>query len=173
MTPLCIVVMGVCGSGKSSVAEAIANAFNYRLIDGDDLHPRANIDKMKNGIPLNDSDREPWLKIVSDVIYSFKQRSLGSVIVCSALKKSYRDILRHDNDNVVFIHLYAPFDTILQRVINRKGHYMKESMVKSQFDTLEYPKDDEKDVFTIDVTPSLDTVNMMAIKTIEELYNAK
>ena len=169
MTPLCIVVMGVCGSGKSSVAEALATAFNYRLIDGDDLHPRSNIDKMKEGIPLTDTDREPWLRIISDVIYSFKQRTMGSVIVCSALKKSYRDILRNGNDNVVFIHLYAPYETILERVLNRKGHYMKEGMVKSQFDTLQMPDESESDVYTLDVTPPLAEICEKAISKIREI----
>ena len=89
-----IVVMGVCGTGKTTVGIALAEKMNVRFIDGDDLHPRANVMKMGSGIPLNDEDRQPWLERIGDVFYSMSRRSACCVIVCSALKRKYRDIIR-------------------------------------------------------------------------------
>ena len=169
MTKKCVIVMGVCGSGKTSVGLALASHFNCRFVDGDDLHPRVNIEKMASGQPLNDEDREPWLTRINDVVYSLKMRSAAGVIVCSALKKKYRDHIRQGNDNVCFLHLYGSFDTIIERMHKRSGHYMKEDMVKSQFDTLQFPGDDEKDVINVDITPSLDEVIATSIKAVEEL----
>lgn len=166
----CIVVMGVCGSGKSTVGEALAEHFKCRFIDGDDLHPRANIMKMASGHPLNDEDREPWLIRIGDVIFSLKRRSEGGVIVCSALKKKYRDIIRKDNEkDVAFVHMCGSYDLILNRMKKRAGHYMKEDMVKSQFDTLEMPGADEKDVINVDIDCSMDEMIARAIKAAEEL----
>ena len=165
----CVIVMGVCGSGKTSVGLALANHFKCRFIDGDDLHPRANVEKMAAGHPLNDEDREPWLTRLNDVIFSLKNRSAGGVIVCSALKKKYRDQLRRGNDNVVFVHLYGSYDTIVERMRKRSGHYMKEEMVKSQFDALEFPKEDEGDVRSIEITPPLNVVIENSIEAVKEL----
>ncbi len=165
----CVIVMGVCGSGKTSVGLALTDHFKCRFVDGDDLHPRANIDKMASGHPLNDEDRKPWLIRINDVVYSLKKRSAGGVIVCSALRKCYRDIIREGNDNVCFLHLYGSYDTILERMRKRAGHYMKEDMVRSQFDTLEFPGADEPDVLNIDITPPLDQVIAQSIKAVEEL----
>ena len=172
MTKKCVIVMGVCGSGKTSVGLALADHFKCRFIDGDDLHPRANIDKMASGHPLNDEDREPWLTRINDVVYSLKNRSAGGVIVCSALKKKYRDIIRR-NDNVCFVHLHGTYETILERMRKRSGHYMKEDMVKSQFDTLQFPGEDETDVKNIDITPPLDEVIAKSIEAVKELDDAK
>ena len=116
------VVMGVCGSGKTSVGKALAQHFAATFIDGDDLHPRANILKMASGHPLNDEDRAPWLERIGDVFFSLQRRSLSGVIVCSALKKSYRDIIRKDNEGLVFVHLVGSMDTILERMAARQGH---------------------------------------------------
>lgn len=169
MASKCIVVMGVCGSGKTSVGLAIASHFNCRFIDGDDLHPRANVEKMGSGHPLNDEDRAPWLTRINDVAFSLKNRSASGIIVCSALKKIYRDQIRDGNDNVAFIHLYGSYELILERMRARSGHYMKEGMVRSQFDTLEFPGEDEPDVINIDVTPPLDEVIAASIRAAEEL----
>ncbi|HIV15382.1 MAG TPA: gluconokinase [Candidatus Avisuccinivibrio pullicola] len=161
-----IVIMGVCGSGKTSVGLAIAEKLGCRFLDGDDLHPRANIIKMGEGHPLNDEDRQPWLERISDVFFSLSRRSENAVIVCSALKKKYRDVLRNGND-LIFVHLVGDYDTILNRMKKRQGHYMKENMVKSQFDTLEMPGADEKDVIAIDITPPLDVVIARAVSAVE------
>ena len=100
-----IVVMGVCGTGKTTVGIALAEKMNVRFIDGDDLHPRANVMKMGSGIPLNDEDRQPWLERIGDVFYSMSRRSACCVIVCSALKRKYRDIIRQGDPNLIFVHL--------------------------------------------------------------------
>ncbi len=161
-----IVVMGVCGSGKTSVGMAIAQKLGCRFLDGDDLHPRANIIKMSEGHPLNDEDRYPWLVRISDVFFSLSRRSENAVIVCSALKKKYRDIIRDGND-VLFVHLVGSYDLILERMKKRQGHYMKESMVQSQFDTLEMPTADETDVISIDITPPLEEVIAKTLAEVE------
>lgn len=162
------VVMGVCGSGKSTVGRAIAERFHATFIDGDDLHPRANIIKMKDGIPLTDGDRAPWLERVSDVFFSLSNRHASGVVVCSALKKQYRDIIRQGNPGLVFVHLYASKELILKRMAARKGHYMKSDMVDSQFATLEFPDPQkEKDVINIDVAAPVGEVIDSAIRAIE------
>ncbi|MBZ7985102.1 gluconokinase [Campylobacter sp. Cr9] len=137
-----IVVMGVCGCGKSTVGAMLANNLGASFIDGDDLHPRANIEKMQSGTPLNDEDRKPWLERISDVFFSISRRERSCVIACSALKKKYRDEIRKSG-KIIFIHLYGDKDLIMQRMSKRSGHYMKENMIDSQFATLEFPKDEE------------------------------
>ena len=107
------------------------------------------------------------------MVYSLKNRSAGGVIVCSALKKKYRDIIRRGNDNVCFVHLHGTYETILERMRKRSGHYMKEDMVKSQFDTLQFPGEDETDVKNIDITPPLDEVIAKSIEAVKELDDAK
>lgn len=151
----CIVVMGVCGSGKSTVGEGVAAKLNAKFIDGDDLHPRANIIKMRSGQPLDDYDRAPWLERVRDVIFSLQNRSTDGVIVCSALKKKYRDIIRDGNSNIIFLHLQGSKELILQRMQKRAGHFMKTDMVDSQFEALELPDANEIDVVTVDIDCSI------------------
>ncbi|HAH70688.1 MAG TPA: gluconate kinase [Succinivibrionaceae bacterium] len=163
------VVMGTCGSGKTTVGKALAKHFNATFIDGDDLHPRHNVEKMRAGHPLNDEDRKPWLERVSDVFFSLANRSCSGVVVCSALKKKYRDIIRQGNEGLVFIHLYADKQVILDRMSKRQGHYMKTEMVDSQFEALEFPDPTvEKDVCNINVEPSIEIVIDEAIKALEE-----
>ncbi len=165
--------MGVCGSGKTSVGQAIAKAFGGSFIDGDDLHPRANILKMKNGIPLTDEDRQPWLVRVSDVFFSLENRSSSGVVVCSALRRKYRDIIRDGNPGLIFLHLYGSKELILERMAKRKGHYMKPEMVDSQFATLEFPGEDEKDVINVSIEGSLEDVTNRSIEALKEYLNAK
>lgn len=167
------VVMGVSGSGKTTVAESIAAHIKARFIDGDDLHPRANIVKMRSGHPLNDQDREPWLVRISDVFFSLANRSEGGVIVSSALKRKYRDIIREGNEGIVFVHLYGSKELILERMKKRKGHYMKEDMLNSQFADLEFPGEDETDVVNVDISGTIDEVIANAIAALEEKVNAK
>ena len=171
------VVMGVCGSGKTSVGKALAAKFDATFIDGDDLHPRANIMKMAAGTPLNDEDRAPWLERIGDVFFSLQRRTLSGVIVCSALKKQYRDIIRKDNEGLIFVHLQGSMDTImdtiLERMAARQGHYMKKEMVQSQFDTLEVPGADEPDVVNVSIEQPLDAVIAAAIAAVEQKLKAQ
>lgn len=145
------ILMGVSSTGKTSVGTEVAHRLGIKLIDGDDLHPRANIIKMGEGHPLNDEDRAPWLERIRDAAFSLEHKSEVGIIVCSALKKKYRDQIRDGNSNVKFLFLHGSYDVILERMRQRKGHYMKESMLKSQFETLEVPGADEPDVIPIDI----------------------
>lgn len=162
------VVMGVCGSGKTSVGVALAKAFDATFIDGDDLHPRSNIMTMASGTPLNDEDRAPWLERIGDVFFSISRRNMSGVVVCSALKKSYRDIIRKDNDGLIFLHLHGSMETILERMADRKGHFMKKEMVQSQFDTLQIPGADEDDVVSVSIEKSLEEVIQDSIAAVKQ-----
>ncbi|UAY78504.1 gluconokinase [Pasteurella canis] len=162
------ILMGVSSTGKTSVGTAVAQRLGIKLIDGDDLHPKANIIKMGQGQPLNDLDRAPWLERIRDAAFSLEQKSEVGIIICSALKKQYRDLIRDGND-VTFLFLHGPFDLVLERMKQRKGHYMKTSMLKSQFDTLEIPQTDEPDVIHISIDGTFDEVVERCVKALEPL----
>ncbi len=165
-----IILMGVSGSGKSTVGAAIAKAINAKFIDGDDLHPRANIQKMASGQPLNDDDRAPWLERLSDAAYSLTHKSETGVIVCSALKRRYRDALRKGNEGMIFLYLKGSEEVILQRLKARSGHFFSPDMLKSQFAALEEPGDDEPDVVRVNIDHQVDGVVKRCVTALE---NAK
>ncbi|MCP1439247.1 gluconokinase [Erwinia persicina] len=165
------VLMGVSGSGKSAVANAVAYHLKAAFLDGDFLHPRSNIQKMADGHPLNDDDRRPWLKAINDAAFAMQRTNQVSLIVCSSLKKSYRDILREGNDNLSFIYMKGDFDTIEGRLRARKGHFFKPQMLVTQFETLEEPGSDERDVLVVDINQTLDEVVATTIATIEGAIN--
>ncbi|TOO94677.1 gluconate kinase [Vibrio parahaemolyticus] len=152
-----VIVMGVCASGKSTIGEHLAKKLERKFIDGDDLHPRANIQKMASGQPLNDDDRKPWLERIRDAAYSLESKNEHGIIVCSALKKIYRDQIREGNDNVTFLFLDGDMELILNRMRMRKGHFMKENMVKSQFETLERP-DNEPQTLIVSIDGDISDV---------------
>lgn len=168
MSGKCIIVMGVSGTGKSCVGQALALALNAKFIDGDDLHPRANIQKMASGQPLNDSDRAPWLERLSDVAYSLQQKNEVGFLVCSALKKQYRDRLREGNQSIRFLWLTGDYDLVLSRMQQRAGHFMPESLLKSQFATLETPDAQEPDIIPIDISPDIAGVVEHCIAALEQ-----
>ncbi len=146
--------MGVSGCGKSSVASALAKQLGYQYIDGDDYHPQANIDKMRQGIPLNDADRQGWLETLNQLLLS---ASSGTALACSALKPKYRETLSHNVKNVHFVFLKGDFDTIWQRHQHRKHHFFKgKAMLEDQFQTLSEPSGDN--VITVDVRLSIDAI---------------
>jgi len=131
----CYVLMGVSGCGKTSVGQRLAQRGDVTFIDGDALHPPANIEKMANGIPLDDDDRAPWL---ADVGRALNLTEGPVVIGCSALKRMYRDWIRdHAAEPVAFVHLHAPKAVLAKRVSERAGHFMPPSLLDSQFATLE------------------------------------
>ncbi|MDU6411464.1 MAG: gluconokinase [Yersiniaceae bacterium] len=146
-----IILMGVSGSGKTTVGARVAGLIKAKFIDGDDLHPRANIDKMGSGTPLNDEDRAPWLVRLSDAAYSLAHKNENGIIVCSALKRRYRDALREGNDKMVFLYLKGSYEVILERMKARSGHFMPTDLLKTQFAALEEPGADEKDVLFVDI----------------------
>ena len=155
-----IILMGVSGSGKSAVGACVAQSLTIKFIDGDDLHPRANICKMANGRALDDEDRLPWLERISDAVFSLESKSDVGLIVCSALKRAYRDRIRAGNGPMLFVYLDGPFEVILERMSRRSGHFMKESMLRGQFEALERPCD-EPDVRIVDIRPPLEHVIAM------------
>jgi len=163
-----IVVMGVCGCGKSTIGEQISKVMGYKFIDGDDLHPKANIIKMSSGKALNDQDRAPWLERIRDAAFSLEQKNETGVIVCSALKKSYREQIRDGNQHVNFIYLDASIDLIMRRMTARKGHFMQTNMVNGQFATLE-PPTNEPQVASVDIDGTREQVIERAIKALTHL----
>lgn len=160
------ILMGVSGSGKSAVANAVAHEINAAMLDGDYLHPRTNINKMAGGHALNDDDRAPWLAALNDAIFAMQRTNEVALLVCSALKKRYRDRLRDGNGNLHFIYLQGSKDVIEERLKQRKGHFFKPQMLVSQFEALEEPGAEEADVHAIDINQPLDGVVADTIKLI-------
>ena len=136
---LVIVLMGVTGSGKSTVGKLLAGQLGWKFVEGDDFHSPKNIEKMRRGEPPNDADRRPWLEAIREVIRTTIDRSENAVIVCSALKESYRKLLQI-RGQVSFVYLKASMALIQDRLKNRVGHFMNPHLVQSQFDTLEEPE---------------------------------
>ncbi|HDL8054885.1 TPA: gluconokinase [Yersinia enterocolitica] len=163
-----IIVMGVSGSGKTTVGEAVARRIHAKFIDGDDLHPRANIQKMGSGHPLNDEDRMPWLERLSDAAYSLHHKNESGIIVCSALKRRYRDRLREGNPEMVFLYLKGSFDVIMERLKARSGHFMPTDLLKSQFEALEEPGSEEPDVICVDIDADIDEVVQRCVLALAE-----
>lgn len=149
-----IVVMGVSGSGKSTVGAALAQRLRVPFGDADDFHPEANIAKMSAGHPLDDEDRRPWLDAIGRWLATHAD---GGVMSCSALKRSYREQLRSHCPRVEFLHLSGSPEVIARRQASRPGHFMPASLLASQFDTLEPLGDDERGA-TIDVNTSIDSI---------------
>jgi gluconokinase len=140
--PVHVVVMGVAGCGKSTVAEAIRDQLGFTMAEGDDFHPKANIQKMSQGIPLTDEDRRPWLEVINRWMLGRQSLGESTVVSSSALKRSYRDILRKDVP-VFFVHLVGSQELIQNRLSQRKGHFMPPALLPSQFAILEPLQDDE------------------------------
>ena len=135
-----IVVMGVSGSGKSTVGTQLALQLGWGFADADDYHAAASVEKMRNGIPLTDADRAPWLKALRSLILGWIEAGKSAVLACSALKQAYRDELR-GAEEVHFVYLKVRRDVLSQRLLGRRDHYMKESMLDSQLQALEEPID--------------------------------
>jgi gluconokinase len=136
-----IIVMGVAGSGKTTVGELLAQRLGWNFYDADAFHPAENIAKMANGTPLNDADRAPWLAALHALISTSLKENRPAVLACSALKESYRKELLRGNEGVQFVYLKGSYDLIWSRISSRKDHYMKPQMLLSQFEALEEPAD--------------------------------
>jgi gluconokinase len=139
-----VVVMGVTGSGKSTVGTVLAKRMDVPFADADDFHSPENVAKMRGGSPLDDNDRLPWLRTIG--AWLAEHRDGGAVVTCSALRRAYRDVLREGAPDVTFLHLHGDMATVRERVAARTGHFMPESLVQSQFDALEPLQEDEKGV---------------------------
>jgi len=135
------IVMGVSGSGKTTVGKLLAQSLNWDFTDADDFHPSANIDKMSRGIPLEDADRLPWLLELQAAIDRWLLENKNVVLACSALKTSYREMLCRDQQGMKIVYLKCSFQLLAARLTSRENHYMKADLLLSQLDTLEEPED--------------------------------
>lgn len=140
--PRHIVVMGVSGTGKTTIGLAVAERLGGVFVEGDEYHPRSNIEKMASGTPLDDDDRRPWLQALAAEIARLDGRGEISVTACSALRRVYRDWLRQGDPDLFFLHLHTDYDVLLERMEHRE-HFMPPSLLQSQFDTLEMLEADE------------------------------
>lgn len=134
-----VIIMGVSGSGKTTIGERLAERLGWPFYDGDDFHPPANRDKMARGIALTDADRAPWLAALRDRIDELSRAGRPAVIACSALKRAYREMLSVDRADVRLVYLKGDYDLIRRRMETRAGHFMNVDLLMSQFDTLEEP----------------------------------
>jgi len=160
---IALVVMGVSGSGKSTVAAGIAERLGLGFIDGDGLHSPESVARMQAGTPLTDADRRPWLGRIAARLADEVQWPAGLVIACSALRRAYRDRIRAGAPGVRFVFLDGPADVIRARMAGRSGHYMPESLLASQLQTLEPPGADEPDVQRLDIErPAREVVDAAA-----------
>ena len=166
--PMHIVVMGVSATGKTTVGRGIAEELGCDFIEGDELHPSANIKKMSQGIPLTDEDRWPWLQAIAEMVAVRNHEGKSTVVTCSALKRAYRDVLR-DAAPTLFVHLEAPFAVLEKRMSQRTKHFMPTALLQSQFDTLEPLADDEAGV-VLDVSVPLDEVIEEAVNAVRTHY---
>lgn len=154
--PTALVVMGVSGCGKSSVAAAVAEALGWQLLEGDAFHPESNVAKMRQGIALTDDDRKGWLAELAGQLAQAGEAN-PRVLTCSALKKKYRDQLRAAQPRLGFVFLELDYDTALARVQSRAGHFFSPELVANQFQTLESPVG-EPGVLRVDATASLEQI---------------
>jgi carbohydrate kinase (thermoresistant glucokinase family) len=149
-----LVVMGVSGSGKTTIGERLAARLGWPYQEGDALHPPANVAKMHSGTPLDDADRWPWLQTIAARIDEWRARGSPGVVTCSALKRRYRDVLIGDRPDVRLVYLKGSKDEIGSRLTGRQGHFMPAKLLQSQFDALEEPGPDERPVtVSVDGTP--------------------
>jgi gluconokinase len=155
--PCALVVMGVSGSGKSTIGEKLAERIGWRYEDGDRFHPASNVAKMSAGQPLTDEDRWPWLQAIADEIDRLCRAGERAVIACSALKHAYRDIVVHGRKDVRIIFLNGTQALIADRLAKRKGHFMPPGLLDSQFKTLEPPGASEHPV-TVSIDASVETI---------------
>ncbi|NQD86483.1 gluconokinase [Paenarthrobacter sp. CM16] len=141
--PTHLVVMGVAGSGKSTIAAALSQRLGWACAEADEFHPQSNIEMMSRGIPLQDEDRWPWLRQIQQWMSTKAQAGESTVLTCSALKKSYRELLAQAEGHVVFLHLHGEADLLSQRMQGREGHFMPPTLLPSQLATLEPLSEDE------------------------------
>jgi gluconokinase len=164
-----IIVMGVSGSGKSSVGEKIAEALHLPFVEGDALHPASNVEKMSKGIPLTDEDRMPWLDRIGEAMKASLAKGEGTIVSCSALKHIYRERLRAAaGGNLYFVHLEGSKELLTDRMGHRKGHFMPTSLLESQLETLEVPTG-EPGVVTVHIDDTIEGIAAEALKALAAL----
>ncbi|MBK7820360.1 MAG: gluconokinase [Tessaracoccus sp.] len=162
MTNVHLVVMGVAGCGKSTVAEELRDRLGWELAEGDDFHPEANIEKMSSGTPLTDEDRWPWLDLIAEWTAEQDAAGKSTIVTCSALRKIYRDRLRAAPGRTIFVHLVGSPELLEHRLSARSGHFMPPTLLPSQLATLE-PLDADEEGVILDVYHSIETIAQLAI----------
>jgi gluconokinase len=167
--PLVVVVMGVSGSGKSTVAAMLTAALGCQFQEGDDLHPPENVEKMRRGTPLTDADRMPWLRKIAEEIDGWRARGECGVLTCSALKRSYRDLIIGDRHDVVLVYLKGSRDLIHRRMAARHEHFMPVALLDSQFATLEEPTPDKHPII-VDVGGKPAEIAHEIVRQLEDRY---
>lgn len=163
-----LILMGVSGSGKSTIGETLASRLNWPFHDGDTFHPPANVEKMRQGIPLNDTDRGPWLAAIREFMEQCHAQKQSAVIACSALKSSYRDVLLQSKPWVRFIWLHGPKELIAERMRSRSDHFMPPSLLESQLNTLEPPAN----ALVADITPPPDAIVDTILSQLHQSHGA-
>ncbi len=148
------IIMGVSGSGKSTVGRLLSDRTGWNFYDADNFHPPENIAKMSRGIPLSNSDRQPWLNKLQELIDRTLDSKSNAILACSALKSSYRDILQRDIRDIVWIYLRGDYEEIKTRIEQRQGHFLQANLLRNQFETLEEPEN----AITIDIALSAATI---------------
>jgi gluconokinase len=161
------VMMGVSGSGKTTIAKGVAGREGWRLVEGDSFHPPANVAKMKSGMPLNDEDRWPWLQAIAREIDAIRTRGESAVVASSALRRAYRNILIGDRPDVVLVYLKGSKDLIARRMAARKGHFMPPTLLDSQFATLEEPGAAEHPI-VVSIEPPPDEIVDEVVRKLKE-----
>jgi len=161
------VVMGVSGSGKTTIAEGVGEHLGWPLLEGDSFHPPANVEKMSRGIALTDEDRWPWLRAIAAAIDAVRARGESAVVACSALKRAYRDILIGDRADVVLVYLQGDKDLIAARMAARQGHFMPVTLLDSQFATLEEPGPDEHPII-VSIAPQPPAIVDAVVRQVKE-----
>jgi gluconokinase len=161
------VMMGVSGSGKTTIAKGVAGREGWRLVEGDSFHPPANVAKMKSGMPLNDEDRWPWLQAIAREIDAIRTRGESAVVASSALRRAYRNILIGDRPDVVLVYLKGSKDLIARRMAARKGHFMPPTLLDSQFATLEEPGAAEHPI-VVSIEPPPDEIVDEVVRKLRE-----
>jgi carbohydrate kinase (thermoresistant glucokinase family) len=162
--PSVIVVMGVSGSGKTTIGALLAGMLHWQFADGDDFHPSENLRKMKSGVPLTDEDRLPWLRAIASWISEMRDSGRHGVIACSALKRSYRALLSGGHDDVRLVYLRGDADLIARRMAARHEHFMPVALLKSQLDALEEPGPEEHALTVSIAAPPLEIASRIIAK---------
>lgn len=162
--PFIIIIMGVAGSGKTTIGKLLAAETSFSFYDGDNFHTGVALSKMSGGTALSDDDRAPWLQAIRDHISRLKQKDEQAIIACSALKKSYRQVLRNGNNNITFIYLKGSRSIIAERIKKRTNHFMPPGLLESQFETLEEPRN----AMVVDISKEPAQIIQYIIKKLSE-----
>jgi gluconokinase len=165
--PMAVVIMGVSGSGKSTVAAMLARTLGWQYQEGDKLHPPANVEKMSGGTPLTDADRIPWLRKIAEKIDDWRGHGQSGVVTCSALKRAYRDIVAEGRPDVRVVYLKGSPELIRHRLANRSGHFMPSALLDSQFSILQEPSPDERPI-VVDIGGSPEEIVADIVRQLDE-----